>query len=807
MKKRIAFLIILISTAAIACGLLVACGQHVHNFQLVSVETEPTCTENGVGLYRCNCGEENERELAALGHEYGEWRTYIPATCEAEGARWRVCNRNAKHFKVQNIPAFGHDWKPSTTVKPTCTEDGIQYLVCNNDHNHIDSYIISATGHKFVEWQTVREAGCVSPGLKGSSCEHCDYWETVPYPAIAHNFVGGVCHDCGRNDWSVAGLYDVDLYNSEYGFRALATEESGACMQALYALIDIDARDFHNAQGRYNHLTSSLGEYDYAALNLTFDQAVDVWKTYMDDHPLYYWLGRTLQYAEKLNVPVNDNYSSPLKRKQTNEEIYKIANEWREAADDNAYLATLSFHDRIIYTVDYAYLEDGRTPQTAIWAHNIIGVFTGQGAVCEGYARTFQLLLNMKGIDNVFVTGTSNGKAHAWNLVKLDDDQWYWFDLTYDDVPGWMWGVKYNYFAVTDNQDVNWSDGGWTTTEVPFTDNHTPDSGMADKYLYPLPERSQTPYNGVGEMLLRQTFTIGKFTYALVGYDAVQLIRCSAEGEIFVPEYVEYGGVTYEVISIGSMEEDGRLSSSLDDNPVFTATKLTTLHIPSTVRFLWENARPNGDDERSGASVEAYDVAEDNRHFTSVDGVLFTKSMFTLIAYPGASPRTEYYIPDIVTNIAEMAFCKAENLRSLTFGSGVWAHGNLNWGRGWLKDKTTGSLAFTNGLRGIFNSSYRSPAPYALEEIYVNENNPYFSAANGILFNKDKTRIECVISTLTEITIPATVKSFAHVAFFNSHKLQNIFFEGTREQWYEIQKETGWDISIGKYYLTCLGDL
>lgn len=765
MKIRIALIILLTAVVALACGLLAACTSgHEHDFVILKIDTQKTCTEDGWATYYCSVCYERKEDIIPAGHTFDKWNEVVKVGCENEGYREHRCLLCALK-EGEMLPARGH----------------------------------------IGEWYTLVEPGCAYTGMEVQDCSVCGGRSERPLSAVSHEYVNGVCKSCGRRDWSVVDIHDVDLYNSEYGFRALANEEMGANMQALYLLIDADARDFHNAQGIYaNHSIARLGEYDYSALNLTFDQAVAVWKTYTDDHPLYYWLGRTVYYGDTLNVPVDDEYITPLSRLQMNEVIYGIANEWREEADDNAYLAALSFHDKIIYAIDYAYLADGITPQTANWAHNIVGVFTGQGAVCEGYARAFQMLLNMKGIDNVFVTGESKGSAHAWNLAKLDDGEWYWFDLTYDDVPGWMWGVKYNYFAVTDNQDVNWIDGGWVVKEIPFIQNHTPDSGTATNYLYPLPERSETPYKGMGEIILRQTFTVGEFTYALVGYNAVQLVKCSAEGEIFVPEYVKYG-VSYEVISIGSLDEDGRVSTSFYD-PVFTATKLTTLHIPHTVRFLWETARPNGDDEMSGASVEAYMVDENNQYFESVDGVLFTKGMFTLIAYPCGSPRTEYYIPDEVTYIADMAFRKAENLRSLTVGSGVYATGSLNWGYGWSSDKDTGGFSFVSGgWDRIFNSSYRGPAPYALEEIYVNENNPYYCAENGVLFNRDKTIVECVISKLTEVTIPATVTSFGYDAFMHSH-VMHVIFEGTLEQWKQLDKGNYWNLN-GVIVVSCLGDL
>lgn len=52
--------------------------------------------------------------------------------------------------------------------------------------------------------------------------------------------------------------------------------------------------------------------------------------------------------------------------------------------------------------------------------NNIYGVFVMKTVVCEGYAKAFQYLLNLSGIDNIFVAGSSHGVGHAWNCVYIN---------------------------------------------------------------------------------------------------------------------------------------------------------------------------------------------------------------------------------------------------------------------------------------------------------------------------------------------------------------------------------------------------
>lgn len=53
-------------------------------------------------------------------------------------------------------------------------------------------------------------------------------------------------------------------------------------------------------------------------------------------------------------------------------------------------------------------------------------------SVCNGYALSFQRVMQEMGVDCKYVTGTGNGGGHAWNLVKLGKS-WYNIDVTWDD--------------------------------------------------------------------------------------------------------------------------------------------------------------------------------------------------------------------------------------------------------------------------------------------------------------------------------------------------------------------------------------
>lgn len=79
-----------------------------------------------------------------------------------------------------------------------------------------------------------------------------------------------------------------------------------------------------------------------------------------------------------------------------------------------------------------------------------------QKAVCAGYARAYQYLLQHMGIECTVVSGTAQGSLHAWCLAKLDGS-YYFIDPTWGD-PEYVgeqvgnqqkMGVDFRYFAVT----------------------------------------------------------------------------------------------------------------------------------------------------------------------------------------------------------------------------------------------------------------------------------------------------------------------------------------------------------------------
>ncbi len=100
---------------------------------------------------------------------------------------------------------------------------------------------------------------------------------------------------------------------------------------------------------------------------------------------------------------------------------------------------------------------------------SIYGVLVKGKGVCEGYAKTFKMFMDIAGIDCIIVTGTagSDNISHAWNMVKLGND-WYHIDVTFDDPYPELKEVVYLYFNVTD--EVIKKDHSWNKNVTPQAD-------------------------------------------------------------------------------------------------------------------------------------------------------------------------------------------------------------------------------------------------------------------------------------------------------------------------------------------------
>ena len=112
----------------------------------------------------------------------------------------------------------------------------------------------------------------------------------------------------------------------------------------------------------------------------------------------------------------------------------------------------VEIYDWVLRNVAYDWRHMDMLDEAARDSYTPYGGLVNGEAVCLGYAATFQLLMELAGVECVTVIGAGGEKNdHAWNMVRLNG-QWYCADPTwewsfYD--AGMMDGREWRFFNVT----------------------------------------------------------------------------------------------------------------------------------------------------------------------------------------------------------------------------------------------------------------------------------------------------------------------------------------------------------------------
>lgn len=135
-----------------------------------------------------------------------------------------------------------------------------------------------------------------------------------------------------------------------------------------------------------------------------------------------------------------------------------------------------SIHDYLANNIVY----DDTISQSNIF--DVYGALINGVSVCEGYAEAFKLLCDREGLPCLTVVGTGNGGAHKWNMVQMEDGEWYTLDATWDDQ---ISNIYYSYFIIGSNTRASWfhEDVADSTIHIPTGEIF---SGINQALTYPV---------------------------------------------------------------------------------------------------------------------------------------------------------------------------------------------------------------------------------------------------------------------------------------------------------------------------------
>ena len=175
------------------CKCSVCGATKAHDLKVVSKDPA-TCTKKGIIHYVCkDCGKkvrDNDPDAPALGHDWknqdgtcsrcnaqhthdwGEWKTTIPADCTTEGEKVRQCN-TCGFEETRTLAKTDHDWGEwNITTKPSCTTEGEEVRQCQNCQK-TETKKLEKTAH-VTEVVGAKESTCTTAGYSGDEvCKDC----------------------------------------------------------------------------------------------------------------------------------------------------------------------------------------------------------------------------------------------------------------------------------------------------------------------------------------------------------------------------------------------------------------------------------------------------------------------------------------------------------------------------------------------------------------------------------------------------------------------------------------------------------
>lgn len=201
-------------------------------------------------------------------------------------------------------------------------------------------------------------------------------------------------------------------------------------------------------------------------------------------------------------------------------------------------------------------------------------------------------------------------------------------------------------------------------------------------------------------------------------------------------------------------------------------TALTTISIPDTVNKISYGAFEYCSKLQT-ISIPSGVTAIPSRCFagTGIFNISFLKSIKTIgeCAFEDCLNLTSVAIPSAVETIPSYCFYRCENLQSVKLGNNVKKIKSFAF-----SDTKIEQLNIPKSVDSISSkmfSGYNSTS--AIKTISVSKNNKKYSSYNGILYNKDKTKLVYCPRTQTKLKFAKSLKSIGSYAF-NSSKIKSI---------------------------------
>lgn len=245
------------------------------------------------------------------------------------------------------------------------------------------------------------------------------------------------------------------------------------------------ARLTSTCQKAYDQMLEAIRNHDesFMSFGCTFDDIQKVSNAIAFDHPELFWYYNFKMCGAQVILRYG---ATPEEAQLLQKRIDEVAKQYLEGIEDtmSAYDVALRLHVKMINSVDYDTVTLNREKKAGgpaedeiDYLRSICGVFLDGKAVCEGYARAMQYLLQKCGVECAEMAGDirkengESGGGHAWNILKVDGD-YYYLDTTWDDSSNTIQAVKnynlgFDYFCITTEELLRTRDLSHCPTDAP----------------------------------------------------------------------------------------------------------------------------------------------------------------------------------------------------------------------------------------------------------------------------------------------------------------------------------------------------
>lgn len=223
-------------------------------------------------------------------------------------------------------------------------------------------------------------------------------------------------------------LTPYDTVSLRYGYYSLETE----AQRVLY-------KKFLEVSEKIGDEKGTDGFYPMEKIEMREEHLTEggirvVIEAFNCDHPEIFWFSNVFGYFAGNKITMVHLYSLFSKQEiaEMKKEIRTAAEELLKDIPDNLgeYEREKIIHDKIIENCAYA--SGVKNTKDNPYAFSIYGVLVKHLAVCEGYTKTTQYLLQKVGVQSISVNGYSKNELHQWCLVNINKE-WYHLDTTWDE--------------------------------------------------------------------------------------------------------------------------------------------------------------------------------------------------------------------------------------------------------------------------------------------------------------------------------------------------------------------------------------